>query len=397
MESAETLGDPASSRELRTIRSCIIVITLVAAVAASIAARDILMPTAIAVVLALVLAPIASALERLKLPSGLSAILTMVIFAALLVGAVAKLSPAVVDWVERMPDVARSAELKLRPFKLQLQAVQNASAQIQGITEAGAKPAPKPVVADEAPLSSILQTAPDLFAKWVFVTILTIFILAFRKTHRERMIMLPRSFRNRVRVARVIRDVQRHVSGYLFVLVCINIGLAIVTTLAFTAANIPDAALWGFAFGVANFIPVIGPTSVILASAFVGFATSTAIFDALAPPAILLAINTVEANLVQPLLLSRRIVVTPVAIFLSVAVFAWMWGPTATILAIPTLILFFTVARHVPALHGIARLLSTDETAMNGAAGKRPALTWFRYPTALWPHHPRPSGARDLS
>lgn len=373
-------ADGRHSRELRAIRSCMVVVTIIAGVAACIAARDILLPMAIAIVLALVLAPIAHGLERLKIPSGLSAIFTMILFAALLAGAVATLAPAVADWIERMPDVARSAELKLRPFKLQLQAVQNVSAQIQSITEVGARPTPKPFVVDEAPLSSILHTAPDLFAKCVFVTILTIFILAFRKSYRERMIMLPRSFHNRIRVARVMRDVRRNVSGYLFVLVCINIGLAIVTTLAFAAVHIPDALLWGFAFGVANFIPVIGPTTVILASAFVGFATSNAIVDALAPPAILLAINTVEANLVQPLLLSRRIVVTPVAIFLSVAGFAWMWGATATIVAIPTLILFFTVARHFPALRGIAHLLTTDDAALDSASERQPTLIWLKFP-----------------
>lgn len=70
--------------------------------------------------------------------------------------------------------------------------------------------------------------------------------------------------------------------------------------------------------------------------------------------------------------LSRRIVVTPIAIFLSVAAFAWMWGAAATILAVPTLILFFAVARHVPPLHDIAHLLSTDEAALDGASEKLP-------------------------
>jgi len=48
-----------------------------------------------------------------------------------------------------------------------------------------------------------------------------------------------------------------------------------------------------------------------------------------------LALNTVEANLVQPWLLSRRIIISPVAIFLTIVALVWMWGPAAAITAVP--------------------------------------------------------------
>jgi predicted PurR-regulated permease PerM len=119
--------------------------------------------------------------------------------------------------------------------------------------------------------------------------------------------------------------------------------------------------LWGIAFGLLNYVPVLGPTSTIVFAALVGFASSDSIAGALAPPLILLALNTVEANLVQPWLLSRRIVISPIAIFLTVVTLVWMWGPVAAITAVPILISFHTVAIHVPGLRPVALLMASEE------------------------------------
>jgi predicted PurR-regulated permease PerM len=91
--------------------------------------------------------------------------------------------------------------------------------------------------------------------------------------------------------------------------------------------------------------------------------------DALLPPAILLGLNTIEANLVQPWLLSRRIVISPVAIFVMVAALVWMWGVAAAITAVPALILFHTIAQHVPPLRPLARVLATEDRYTNGHNG----------------------------
>ena len=166
-------------------------------------------------------------------------------------------------------------------------------------------------------LVTAMNTAPWFLAKCVYVTMLTIFLLAWRQRYAELLILLPVKFENRLRMARICRDVKSGVSGYLFTLSLINAGLAVITALCFWAAGIADPVLWGIAFGLLNFIPILGPTTVIGAAAIVGFATGNTIADALVPPAILLAINVVEANLVQPWLLSRRIVISPVAVFIT--------------------------------------------------------------------------------
>jgi predicted PurR-regulated permease PerM len=342
-------------RDLRIIRGCAIAITVIIAIAASVAAADILAPMAIAIVLALVLAPVARAMERIGFPPGVSAVFAVVVTVCLLSAIGMAMAPAVNAWVARVPAVVQNVERKLQPIEQQLAAVEGNSQRIVHASAGGLAAA-----ASDGVLEQAARLAPGILAKIVYVTILTIFLLACRRAYTERLILLPSRFHNRVRISRICRDVRLRVSQYLFTLTLINLGLVAVTTASFYVAGIADPFLWGVAFGLLNFIPVVGPTAVILAAALVGFADAATIMQALAAPLILLGINTIEANLVQPWLLSRRIVISPVAIFVMAVTLVWMWGAPAAITAVPILIIFHTISLHVPALRPVALLLATE-------------------------------------
>jgi predicted PurR-regulated permease PerM len=352
-------------RDIRVIRNCMIGLVTVASLTIGVAAGELLAPTVVAIVLALVLAPIANRLERLGLHSGAAALLTAVVAIGIIVAGFASFAPAVTGWVKRAPQIVHSVEHKLAPLKKQLAAFEIASQQISRVP--GGAPASKVVVAapassvDGAVITSVALTAPSVLAMILYVTVVTIFLLSERKRYIQQLILLPRTLNGRLRMARICRDVRHRVSGYLFTLTMINIGLAVVTSIAFTIAGIPEPIVWGVAYGVLNFLPIIGPTTIILSSALVGFATADTIAGALLPPAILIVIDTIEAYFVQPWLLGRQLVVSPIAIFVTIATLVWMWGAPAAITAVPILIFVHTVMLHQPHLKPFAMLLATEK------------------------------------
>ena len=352
-------------RDIRVIRGCAVAILAVALLAAFVGAGELLAPTAIAATLALVLAPVCRTLERFRIPTGIAAVLTVVATVACLTASASALAPQVTSWLNQAPAIARSIERKLEPLARRLAPFERVSSQI---SSPGTPPAAAtPVAAVALPNGFILEaarTAPGIVEKGIYITMLTIFLLGCRNRYTTQLILLPRTVQNRLRIARICRDIRSRVSGYLFTLSLINIGLIIVTTICFSLAGISNALLWGIAFGVLNYVPVLGPTATIVFAALVGFASANTITGALAPPLILLALNTVEANLVQPWLLSRRIVISPVAIFGTVVTLVWMWGPIAAITAVPILISFHTVAIHVPALRPVGLLMASEEGVM---------------------------------
>ena len=207
-------------------------------------------------------------------------------------------------------------------------------------------------------VGSLLSTGANVASQTIYVLFLTLFLLALRTDLRRRFIMSADTFDGRVRAARAVRDVGKNVAAYLFLLTCINAGVAVVTTAAFYAFGMEDALVWGLVYGLACYIPVVGPTSVIVASAVVGIATQQTLVAGLLGPGILLAINAVESQLVQPWVMARRIELNPVALFVSLAFVVWLWGVPAAIIAAPLLIVIYTFSKHTPALQPIAALLA---------------------------------------
>jgi len=224
-------GAPVSRlrRDLRVIRMCAIILVLIAAVSASIAGADLLAPTALAITLALVLAPVTRALEKIGLPTGVASVFTVVATVSVLSGGAVALAPEASNWLNQAPQIAQSIERKLRPIARQIAAVERASNQLAQ-AESGSVSRSVAVAQGDSMLMSLARRAPSIVEKGVYITVLMIFLLAYRRRYTRQLILFPRAFPNRLRMARICRDIQQRVSHYLFTLAAINIGLAIVTT-----------------------------------------------------------------------------------------------------------------------------------------------------------------------
>lgn len=313
----------------------------------------ILLPTAYAIILALVLAPVARGLSYLRMGDGISAVLTVAMAAAGIVAVIAFVAPAIGDWLDDMPKMARAIERKLQPIKEQIELVESASNRISG-TQGAAAPAPS----GEGVSGWLFATGANIASQMIYVIFLTLFLLALRTDLRRRFILASNTTDGRIRIARAVRDIGRNVTAYLFILTCINGGVAVVTTIAFYVADIPNALVWGVVYGLACYIPVVGPTATILASAVVGMATQATLLEGMIGPAILLVINMIESQFIQPVLMARRIDLNPIALFVSLAFVVWLWGVPAAIIAAPLLIVIYTFSKHTPALQPIAAALA---------------------------------------
>jgi predicted PurR-regulated permease PerM len=367
------LTDPGSRRrwntirhDIRAIRIAMVTLAVIACLTIGVAAGELLAPTAIAIVLALVLAPVSNLLERrLRVPSGFAAMLSVLATVSVIVMTIVNFAPSASYWMERAPQIIRSVETKLEPIKNAFVAIQkqldNATTKPEEQTNRPAA-VPSGVVDSTKIVTSLALFAPGALAQLFYVTVMTIFLLAFRAGYSEQLVLLPRHFAQRVRMARIIRDVRQRVSGYLFTVAMINVALIPVIAIALTIAQIDDPLMWGIVYAALNFIPIIGPTAVIVAAVLVGLATADTLLNAFLLPAILLGIHAIESNIVQPWLVARRLVVSPIAVFAMVAILVWMWGPFASITAVPILILLHTIMMHVASLKPWAALLATEHS-----------------------------------
>ena len=114
------------------------------------------------------------------------------------------------------------------------------------------------------------------------------------------------------------------------------------------------------AAGLLNFIPYAGATVGISLVA----ATSLATFDSLAaaatPPLVYLALQIAEGAFITPMILGRRLSLSPIAILTVLSLTTWMWGIVGTIIGVPLLVVLKVFCDQFPSLGGVGVFLSGE-------------------------------------
>ena len=133
--------------------------------------------------------------------------------------------------------------------------------------------------------------------------------------------------------------------------------VGIITGLAFWAIGLENAAVWGIVAGVTNLIPYVGSVLVMGTSALVAFLLFNTIEMAVLVGGVSLLIHTLVGNLLTPWLTSRTSRMNPVAVFVGVIFWGWLWGVWGLLLGIPIMMIVKSVCDRVEDLQPIGELL----------------------------------------
>jgi predicted PurR-regulated permease PerM len=147
------------------------------------------------------------------------------------------------------------------------------------------------------------------------------------------------------------------IERYLLLQVLISVLVGVLTWLAYWWVGIDNAPVWGVIACVANFIPYIGSVAVTGASAVVAFVQFDSVDMALLVGTLSIVLHTVTGNLLTPWLTGRANKMNPVAVFVGVLAFGWLWGIWGLLLGVPILLIVKTVCEHVDELKPVGEFL----------------------------------------
>jgi predicted PurR-regulated permease PerM len=321
-------------------------------------AHVIIVPVVAAAVTAVIFSPVSRFLERWGFLPGLSAITVLFGLMLLLLAGGAAVVPTARDLGERIPYMAARIDLKLADLRSSLRSIEDARKALDQATKVGGEQERRQVQVTRE--DGGIPIATLLFQFGLFV-VLTYFLLATRVDYKRRIILAQPSQAERLRTARILRDMGKSVSSYLFTVTTINIGLGIITAACLAAIGMPFAVLLGFAIALLNFVLIIGPILVIAATAVVSLATFNEWELIVAAPGIVLVLHLIESQFVSPWLIGRRLEISPVSVFAAIALLGWMWGAVGAMVAVPILILLYTFGKHIPALSPLAAMIGPTE------------------------------------
>ena len=173
------------------------------------------------------------------------------------------------------------------------------------------------------------------------------FFLATRKSIRVATLSLCLTRRMRWRTAHVFRDVEQKVSKYLLTISLVNVGVGVVIAVLMAAIGMPSPLLWGALAALLNYVPFVGQGLMAVILLLVGLATQAELAAALLPVGIYWTVNFIEGNFITPNLLGRTMTINPFLIFLSLTYWIWAWGPVGGLVAVPSLLILYSIATHI--------------------------------------------------
>ncbi len=299
--------------------------------------RDVLLPIMLALILSLLLRPCVRGLYRLGLPEAMGAAVMVILVFGLAGLAAYTLAGPAADWIKRMPRVVSELEFKLGDIREGIDRAREASRQIEQITGSQEGAAREVVVRGPTLAEQVLNQVESFIANVVILQVLLYFFLARGRQSLESLIGTMRSVDDRIHYAMVAGTVQRNIAAYLATITVINLFLGVATALAMWAWGVPNAALWGTLAGLINFIPFIGPAVMTVVLFLVSALSFQGLFNILGPPLTFVALTTLEGNFLTPMIVGRRLALNPIAVFVSILFWGWMWGIPGALLAVPIL------------------------------------------------------------
>ena len=305
-------------------------------------ARPVLLPVASAFVVTMMLGPLSARAERYRVPSVITAIVLWLLVILVFYGVIVLLVAPVVDWIGKAPEIGRNIQEKLRVLDRPLLVLQNLREALLPSDKKGSLGVD--IMAFIQP--AILVVTPAIGQILIFFG--TLFFMLLGRTRLRRVLIAFFDEREaRLRMIKIMNDIEHNLTGYLSVVALINIGVGICGGFAAWVTGLPDPVAWGVLAFILNFIPYIGALMIEAALLLVGLVTFPTLAHALVAPLIFLALATLEGHFITPSIMGQRLTLNPLTVFLALVFWTWLWGPVGAFLAVPLLIVALVVVDHL--------------------------------------------------
>jgi predicted PurR-regulated permease PerM len=337
-------------------------------------AKAVFIPVMVGVLFSYALSPVVNWLETRRIPRALSAAVLLLAILGGLGTTAWSLSDEATQLVQALPAAAQKFReaMKARGGRSDsaLETVQKAAAQIEqaaqdnsvsGTTRGAMRVVVEPARFDiRHYLWSGTIGLIALIGQATVVVFLTYFLMISGDTFRRKLLKLAGdSLSSKKITLQALNEITGQIQRYLQVQLLTSALVGVLTWLALLAIGLDNAAVWGVAAAVLNMVPYVGSLVTAAGSALVGFMQFGSLNMALAVGGASLVIHTLVGNLLTPWLTSRASRMNPVAVFVGLLAWGWLWGVWGLLLGIPILMIVKAICDRVDDLKPVGEFLGS--------------------------------------
>jgi predicted PurR-regulated permease PerM len=365
------IGIPASVGDGRLVRAVAVTFLATVAILALYFGSAVLIPTAVAVLFAFILNPVVTWLRRLlPLPLAvavamLAALAIIAVLTVLIMTQLAEVAGSLTGYQtnlrQKVQDVRHLAE-GAGPIGRFLAMAAGLAKDLSA--EASTVAPPLRVQTSDSSLSSVATFVAPLLHPVLsigIVVVLALFILLDRDHLSDKLVRLFGADVHATSSA--VGDAAVRIARVLSLQLLTNLGFALLVAAGLFALGMPNALLWGLLAGAFRFVPYVGAILGALLPTLIAIAVMPGWLQPLLVLAVIVALDIVVGQLVEPLVFGESTGVTPLALILSAIFWGTLWGPIGLLLSTPLTICLLVLGTHVPQLQFL-RVLLGDEPAL---------------------------------
>jgi predicted PurR-regulated permease PerM len=307
--------------------------------------RDIVVPVILAWVVANILLPVVSRMEKRGMPRAASVILVTLALMSVLLSIMALLSLPLTYWLGRATELGALIKDKLQLMSQPLTFMKELLTAIGQATGQGG--AALRVEENTNIVGGIVGILTPAVSQGILFLGALIFYLIYQKQIKAKAVLILPSREARLTALKILSDIEKNTTVYFGTFTIVNVCLGLVTATLAYVVGLPNPMLWGVLAGVVNYIPYVGVAIMVVILFAIGLFTFSFVSQALIAPIAYIAITTVEGHFITPALMGHRMTLNPFAVFLAIGFWTWMWGPIGAFVAVPILMTLTVTFRHV--------------------------------------------------
>lgn len=361
-------------------------------------ARNFLMPVTLAMLLFFVFSPFRRLMQRLGVGAAATAAIVSLGLVISVAGIGLVISGPVNQLIEDAPQISTRLEQRFDELRANFRGIERAAAKIDEITGGGQDKTPDEVGADDIPpaatltgtlsspalpgepvrpeqqiqvevttapegsaLASVLNLGPAFFGQIVFTLFLLFFLISSGDLLYLKIVQSFDTMREKRAAYVALREIEDRLGTYLGAITLINACLGVAVGLTMWAWGMPSPVLFGLAAFLLNYVPYLGSVGGVIIATLVALFVFDDLFTPLMVGGSYLLLTSVEGQLITPYFVSRRLQLNTVVVFLTVALWAWLWSVLGMIIAVPVLVVVRVLAEHISGLNKFGNFLAGED------------------------------------
>lgn len=303
------------------------------------------LPLVSAVLLTILLSPLADHLSKLGLPNVVASLGALIVFLGILLLALALILQPALELFEEIPAIAAQVGQRFADLRDEFEWIAMANAEFAELM--GDSGTAQVVLATPSLLEEIAFATPSVLIEVLIMFLMAFFMIEARVRMRRHLLFDRASFGSSVKAARAIREVQDRVAAYIITVGLINAGVGVVVALGAWLLGVEAPIMWGGLAMILNFIPYVGPMAMMALLALFGLGTADNVWIGMIPALAYLGLHTIEGNVITPSILGARFTMSPVSILIALSYFTWIWGVPGALLSVPILLTLTALFDHI--------------------------------------------------